>query len=76
MTARVRAWRITTALAALGLVFMGAIVVPVFLVPALTAVLALGLAAEARQCSPRPIPGAAGEPRSVSANCREFTGLA
>ena len=32
----------------MGLVFMGAIVVPVYLVPALTAVLALGLTAEAR----------------------------
>jgi len=31
----------------MGLVFMGAIVVPVYLVPALTAVLALGLIAEA-----------------------------
>jgi hypothetical protein len=30
-------------------VFMGAIVEPVYLVPALTAVLALGLTAEARQ---------------------------
>jgi hypothetical protein len=33
----------------MGLVFMGAIVEPVYLVPALTAVLALGLTAEARQ---------------------------
>jgi len=32
----------------MGLVFMGAIVVPVYLVPALTAVLITGLAAEAR----------------------------
>jgi low temperature requirement protein LtrA len=39
--------RLATALAAMGLVFMGAIVVPVYLVPALTAVLAAGLAAEA-----------------------------
>ena len=76
MTARVRAWRLATALAALGLVFMGAIVVPVFLVPALTAVLALGLAAEARYRSPRPALGAVRESRSVSATRREFTGLA
>ena len=40
--------RLATATAALGLVFMGAIVEPVFLVPALTVVLALGLWAEAR----------------------------
>jgi len=33
----------------MGLVFMGAIIEPVYLVPALTAVLALGLTAEARQ---------------------------
>jgi low temperature requirement protein LtrA len=75
MTARVRAWRIATALAALGLVFMGAIVVPVFLVPALTAVLVLGLAAEARHRSPRPTTGPARKPRSMPANCRESTGL-
>ena len=42
-----RAVRLATALAAMGLVFMGAIVLPVYLVPALTAILALGLAAEA-----------------------------
>ncbi len=41
-----RATRIATAMAALGLVFMGAIVLPVYLVPALTAVLAAGLAVE------------------------------
>jgi hypothetical protein len=33
----------------MGLVFMGAIVEPVYLVPALAAVLVLGLAAETRQ---------------------------
>ena len=38
--------RLATALAAMGLVFMGAIVVPVYLVPALTGVLAVGLVAE------------------------------
>ena len=48
LTRQVRAARLTTSLAAMGLVFMGAIVVPVYLVPALTAVLALGLTAEAR----------------------------
>jgi hypothetical protein len=40
--------RLATSLAALGLVFMGAIVVPVYLVPALTAVLVAGLVAERR----------------------------
>jgi low temperature requirement protein LtrA len=49
MTAVARAIRLATALAAMGLVFMGAIVEPVYLVPALTAVLALGLTAEAWQ---------------------------
>ncbi len=48
LTRQARAARLTTSLAAMGLVFMGAIVVPVYLVPALTAVLALGLTAEAR----------------------------
>jgi hypothetical protein len=38
--------RLAASLAAMGLVFVGAIVMPVYLVPALTAVLALGLAAE------------------------------
>ncbi|HEV3288606.1 MAG TPA: low temperature requirement protein A [Streptosporangiaceae bacterium] len=75
MTARVRAWRTATALAALGLVFMGAIVAPVFLVPALTAVLVLGLAAEARHRSPRPTADAARKPRPTSATYREFAGL-
>ena len=41
-----RATRVATAMAALGLVFMGAIVLPVYLVPALTAVLGAGLAVE------------------------------
>jgi low temperature requirement protein LtrA len=41
--------RLVTALAAMGLIFMGAIVEPVYLVPALTVVLTLGLWAEARQ---------------------------
>jgi low temperature requirement protein LtrA len=49
MSAQTRALRLGTALAAMGLVFMGAIVEPVYLVPALTVVLVLGLAAEARQ---------------------------
>jgi hypothetical protein len=40
--------RLATSLAAMGLVFMGAIVVPVFLVPALAVVMALGQAAETR----------------------------
>jgi low temperature requirement protein LtrA len=50
-SARMTLWRRTvrlaTAAAALGLVFMGAVVLPVYLVPALTAILALGLTAEA-----------------------------
>jgi hypothetical protein len=40
--------RAATSAAAMGLAFMGAIVLPVYLVPALTVVLALGLAAESR----------------------------
>jgi low temperature requirement protein LtrA len=47
MTRPARIIRLATALGAMGLVFMGAIVEPVYLVPALTAVLALGLIAEA-----------------------------
>ena len=47
MTPWRRTIRLATALAAVGLVFMGAVVLPVYLVPALTAILALGLAAEA-----------------------------
>jgi low temperature requirement protein LtrA len=49
MTRTARAARLGTALAAMGLVFMGAIVEPVYLVPALAAVLVLGLAAETHQ---------------------------
>ena len=49
MTRPARATRLATALAAMGLVFMGAVVEPVYLVPALAGVLVLGLAAEARQ---------------------------
>ena len=60
MTPPVRAARLATALAAMGLVFMGAIVEPVYLVPALTAVLALGLMAEARQSALAGNPAAAG----------------
>ena len=41
-----RATRVATAMAALGLVFMGGIVLPVYLVPALTVVVATGLAVE------------------------------
>ena len=39
----------------MGLVFMGAIVVPVYLVPALAVVLALGLAAETRLARSEPL---------------------
>jgi len=59
MTRRARAARLVTALAAMGLVFMGAIIEPVYLVPALTAVLALGLTAEARQSASADNPAAA-----------------
>jgi len=58
MTRRARAARLVTALAAMGLVFMGAIIEPVYLVPALTAVLALGLTAEARQSASADNPAA------------------
>jgi low temperature requirement protein LtrA len=40
--------RVATSAAALGLVFMGAIVAPVYLVPALIVIVALGLASEGR----------------------------
>jgi low temperature requirement protein LtrA len=46
MTGPARAARLATSAAAMGLVFMGAVVLPVYLVPALTLVLAFGLAAE------------------------------
>ena len=46
MTRGQRVARLATSLASMGLVFMGAIVLPVYLVPALTVILALGLAAE------------------------------
>jgi low temperature requirement protein LtrA len=46
MTRSARVARLATSAAAMGLVFMGAIVIPVYLVPALTLALALGLAAE------------------------------
>ena len=46
MSGLARAARLATSAAAMGLVFMGAIVLPVYLVPALTLVLALGLAVE------------------------------
>jgi low temperature requirement protein LtrA len=48
LTIAARAARLATSAAAMGLVFMGAIVIPVYLVPALTLTLALGLAAESR----------------------------
>jgi len=62
MTASARAARLVTALAAMGLVFMGAIIEPVYLVPALTAVLTLGLITEARQRASADNPAAAGRP--------------
>jgi low temperature requirement protein LtrA len=54
MTPAARLIRLATALAAMGLVFMGAIVEPFYLVPALTVVLALGLWAESRTALRRP----------------------
>jgi low temperature requirement protein LtrA len=49
LSRRARWARLVTGLAAMGLVFMGTIVVPVYLVPALAGVLVVGLAAEARK---------------------------
>jgi low temperature requirement protein LtrA len=46
LSRRGRVTRVVTSVAALGLVFMGAIVLPVYLVPALTGVLVAGLAVE------------------------------
>lgn len=46
MTWAARTARLCTSAAAMGLVFMGAVVLPVYLVPALTLVLAVGLTAE------------------------------
>jgi len=54
MTGWIRAARLATSAAAMGLVFMGAIVIPVYLVPALTLTLALGLAAESRSARRQP----------------------
>jgi low temperature requirement protein LtrA len=70
-----RAARLAAALAAMGLVFMGAIVEPVYLVPALAVVLAIGLAAEARlrasaldvaSASPNPLRCSPPGPRRVA----------
>ena len=66
MTPPARAARLATGLAAMGLVFMGAIVEPVYLVPALTVVLALGLTAEARQRA------SAGQPAAVGPSYQEL----
>jgi low temperature requirement protein LtrA len=48
LSRRARLIRLSTAAAAMALVFMGAVVIPVFLVPALAVVLAVGLGAETR----------------------------
>jgi hypothetical protein len=56
LTRPTRMARLATAMAAMGLVFMGAIVQPVFLVPALTVVLALGLWAEAHPAALTALP--------------------
>jgi low temperature requirement protein LtrA len=61
-----RAARLATSAAAMGLVFMGAIVVPVYLVPALTLAVTLGLAAESRWSHHRR-PAPAGPPQYVPA---------
>jgi low temperature requirement protein LtrA len=58
-----RATRTVTAMAALGLVFMGAIVLPVYLVPALTGVLVAGLAVESH-------PGCVAAVRSAASSWR------
>ena len=56
----VRVTRLVTAAAAMGLVFMGAVVEPVYLVPALTVVLALGLCTERlAQARPAVVPATA-----------------
>jgi low temperature requirement protein LtrA len=66
MTRLARAARLATSAAAMGLVFMGAIVLPVYLVPALTMALAIGLAAESlRVLKARASLGAAGFSASV-----------
>jgi low temperature requirement protein LtrA len=69
MTRPARVARLATALGALGLVFMGAIVEPVYLVPALTVVLALGLRAEVRpaRLGRLPLPWAARPAREMPA---------
>ena len=56
MTRPARVARLATSAAAMGLVFMGAIVIPVYLVPALTLALALGLAAETHSGPGAPAP--------------------
>jgi low temperature requirement protein LtrA len=63
MTRPARAARLATSAAAMGLVFMGAIVIPVYLVPALTLALVLGLAAEALSRSAASGRGIAGHRR-------------
>jgi len=60
LTLSARVARLVTALAAMGLVFMGAIIEPVYLVPALTVVLTVGLIAEARQIASADNPATAG----------------
>jgi low temperature requirement protein LtrA len=67
MSRPIRTVRLATALAAMGLVFMGAIVEPVYLVPALAVVLAIGLAAEARlrASAPDDVPSAGSQPAAL-----------
>jgi low temperature requirement protein LtrA len=79
ITTSARAIRLATSAAAMSLVFMGAIVIPVYLVPALTLTLALGLAAESRPAPSRALlrglgfahawPGKRSDSASKSARC-------
>jgi len=65
MTAWRRAARLASSAAAMGLVFMGAIVRPVYLVPALTVILAVGLAAEAHPVIRNALQRKAGKARTA-----------
>jgi low temperature requirement protein LtrA len=71
LTRRRRVWRLMTALAAMGLIFMGAIVVPVYLVPALAVILVVDLIGEARLCA---LPGDGRGPAPAALGSREQAG--
>jgi low temperature requirement protein LtrA len=70
MTTPARAARLATSAAAMGLVFMGAIVIPVYLVPALTLALVLGLTAESSAADRTSATPAAPGPRTCSGHDR------